>query len=317
MPKVSVIIPVYGVERYIERCAQSLFEQTLDDVEYLFIDDCTPDKSIDILKQVLEKYPHRKNQVIIHRMKSNSGQAHVRKWGIQHASGEYVIHCDSDDWVDINMYSSMYAIALRDNSDVVVCDYNFTDGFSFSQRIKACNTVDKDLYFWDIIYQKTSWSVWNKLVRKEIYDSIESYPQYAMGEDMVLMIQLLCSCKNISYLKKNYYNYYYNPNSIMHSQRREQCRDKYLQLKGNTEVLLQFLRKKYDDKVYKKIEAVLTYNLTIPLFPYIHEKDFLILWKREMLSHYRILFDRKVKKIFKIMYLLIVSKIYPFYKRLK
>ena len=68
MPKVSVIVPVYGVEIYIERCARSLFEQTLDDIEYLFIDDCTPDRSIEILKQVLEDYPQRKTQTIIHRM---------------------------------------------------------------------------------------------------------------------------------------------------------------------------------------------------------------------------------------------------------
>ncbi len=104
MPKVSVIIPVYGVEKYIERCARSLFEQTLDDIEYLFIDDCTPDKSIEMLKQVLEDYPHRKPQVVIHRMEQNSGQAAVRKWGMQNAIGDYVIHCDSDDWVELTMY---------------------------------------------------------------------------------------------------------------------------------------------------------------------------------------------------------------------
>ena len=107
MPKVSVIIPVYGVEKYIERCARSLFEQTLDDIEYLFIDDCTPDRSVEILKQVLDEYPHRKNQVIIHRMEKNSGQAAVRKWGMLNVAGEYVIHCDSDDWVDIYMYEAM------------------------------------------------------------------------------------------------------------------------------------------------------------------------------------------------------------------
>ena len=86
MPKVSIIIPVYGVEKYIERCARSLFEQTLDDIEYLFIDDSTPDRSIDILKRVLENYSHRKSQVNIHRREQNSGQAIVRNWGMQNAT---------------------------------------------------------------------------------------------------------------------------------------------------------------------------------------------------------------------------------------
>ena len=128
MPKVSVIVPVYGVEKYIDRCARSLFEQTLDDIEYLFIDDCTPDRSIDILQQVLDEYPQRKPQVVIHRMEKNSGQAAVRKWGMQNATGEYVIHCDSDDWVDTDMYRAMYEKAKEEEADVVVCDYFVHDG---------------------------------------------------------------------------------------------------------------------------------------------------------------------------------------------
>ena len=83
MPKVSVIIPVYGVEKYIERCARSLFGQTLDDIEYLFIDDCSPDKSVEILEHILLEYPQRRDKVIIHRMEHNSGQAKVREWGMR------------------------------------------------------------------------------------------------------------------------------------------------------------------------------------------------------------------------------------------
>ena len=128
MPKVSIIVPVYGVEKYIERCARSLFEQTLDDIEYLFIDDCTPDKSVEILKRVLEEYPHRKSQVVIHRMEQNSGQAKVREWGMRNATGEYLIHCDSDDWVDMDMYRIMYEEAKRTDADIVMCGYKATDG---------------------------------------------------------------------------------------------------------------------------------------------------------------------------------------------
>lgn len=128
MPKVSVIIPVYRTEKYIERCVRSLFNQTLDEIEYLFIDDCSPDNSIKILNNVLEDYPHRKEQVIIHRMSRNSGQAIVRNWGMQNATGEYVIHCDSDDWVDADMYRAMYDKAVEEHSDVVICDYAITNG---------------------------------------------------------------------------------------------------------------------------------------------------------------------------------------------
>ena len=168
MPKVSVIVPVYGVEKYIERCARSLFEQTLDDIEFLFIDDCTPDRSIEILQQVLEEYPQRKPQVIIHRMEYNSGQAAVRKWGMQNATGEYVIHCDSDDWVDKDMYRAMYEKAMEDEADMVVCDYVVSDSEKILERYIGCVDDNTDNFIMDIFHQKVSWSLWNKLFKKRI-----------------------------------------------------------------------------------------------------------------------------------------------------
>ena len=103
MPKVSVIVPIYKVEPFIERCARSLFEQTLDDIEYIFVNDCTPDKSMEVLSRVLEDYPGRKEQVRIITMPVNSGLPKVRRAGLEVASGDYIIHCDSDDWVDRTM----------------------------------------------------------------------------------------------------------------------------------------------------------------------------------------------------------------------
>ena len=88
MPKVSVIVPVYGVEKYIERCARSLFEQTLDDIEYIFVDDCSPDRSIEILNQVIGEYPGRKDQVQIIHHASNQGLALARQTGLKAATGE-------------------------------------------------------------------------------------------------------------------------------------------------------------------------------------------------------------------------------------
>ena len=132
MPKVSVIIPVYGVEKYIERCARSLFEQTLNDIEYIFVDDCSPDKSIEILEHIVEEYRPRftreKKVVRIERMLTNSGLPAVRKHGIQFSTGEYVIHCDSDDWVHPEMYERLYNYAVTGDYDMVWCDYYRSDG---------------------------------------------------------------------------------------------------------------------------------------------------------------------------------------------
>ena len=122
--KVSVCIPVYGVEKYIGKCARSLFEQTMQDgIEFVFVNDCTPDKSIEILEQVLSEYPHRKEQTKIVHHESNKGLVGARNTGLAHAIGEYIIHCDSDDWVELDMYEKMYNAAKENDADMVYCDY--------------------------------------------------------------------------------------------------------------------------------------------------------------------------------------------------
>ena len=97
-PKVSILVPVYKVENFIDKCANSLFVQKYENIEYIFIDDCTPDDSIFRLQKVIEKYPHCDVHVIKH--KSNQGLSSARNTGVQHAKGEYIMHVDSDDYLD-------------------------------------------------------------------------------------------------------------------------------------------------------------------------------------------------------------------------
>ena len=106
--KVSVCSPVYGVEKYIERCARSLFDQTMkNDIEFIFVDDCTPDRSIEVLEAILSEYPERRSQVKIVRHSHNKGLTGARNTALKEASGEYIIHCDSDDWVDLEAYKTV------------------------------------------------------------------------------------------------------------------------------------------------------------------------------------------------------------------
>ena len=122
--KISVCIPVYGVEKYIERCARSLFEQTLKDgIEFIFVNDCTPDKSIEVLEKVLNEYPHRKDQVKIINHAQNCGLVSARKTSLEHAVGDYIVHCDSDDWCDPNLYEAMYNVAVENDADMVCCSH--------------------------------------------------------------------------------------------------------------------------------------------------------------------------------------------------
>lgn len=213
MPKVSVIIPVYSVEKYIERCARSLFEQTLTDIEYIFVDDCSPDNSINILESVLEVYPNRRSQVKIIRHLENKGLPTARKTGINNSTGDYIIHCDSDDWVETDMYRLMYDEAKRLDADIVMCGYKVTDGQTvFSECYHQ--QIDKTKLISSLLTLHEAWSVWNKMCKRTLYDNDIVYPSLAMGEDMVLTTQLVLKAQRIGVIDKALYNYFYNPNSI-------------------------------------------------------------------------------------------------------
>ena len=239
MPKVSVIIPVYGVEKYIERCSRSLFEQTLDDIEYLFIDDCTPDRSIEILNRVLDEYPQRKNQVKILRHDKNQGLPIARQTGLKVASGEYIAHCDSDDWVDVTMYEKMYNKVIEENADMIICGYNLTDCVDFHRKKRSYKSKSKQQYLGDLFYQKAGWAVWNRLVSRRVYQQDISYPKGNMGEDMVLTIQYVMLCQKISFIDECLYNYFFNPYSITHTQSINSVISKYKQSCENLNILVE------------------------------------------------------------------------------
>lgn len=168
MPKVSVIIPVHNVEAYIERCARSLFGQTLQDVEFIFVDDCSTDKSVAILKKVIEDYPQRKNQIYLKQLKQNSGPSVARNEGLNMASGEYVIFCDSDDWVARNMYEELYTCASTHNADLCYCDFYlvYADGIKRADSVDFVHNKEELLRRY---FVKGSTSLVNKLVKREIY----------------------------------------------------------------------------------------------------------------------------------------------------
>ena len=211
--KVSVCIPVYGVEQYIERCARSLFEQTMrDGIEFIFVNDCTPDKSIEILEQVLSEYPYRKEQTKIIHHKKNGGLVAARKTGLSHASGEYIIHCDSDDWVDLEFYETMYRTAVKNNADVVYAPYISHFGDSISKNMLPPYSNAEDL-LQEILDNRFQWSLINKLFRSSIAKSslINCPDHICHSEDLLRSSQMLSLCK-ISCIADNVFYHYFKGN---------------------------------------------------------------------------------------------------------
>lgn len=277
MPKVSVIIPVYGVEKYIERCARSLFEQTLNDIEFIFIDDCTPDKSIEVLEKVLEEYPNRREQVIIHRMEQNSGQAAVRRWGIKQASGEYIIQCDSDDWVKTDMYEMLYIRAKENKSDIVVCDFILSDGKDTNRVKQDCANSNKEVFFYDVLVKNTSSSIGNKLVKRTLFNNI-IYPLYDMGEDHVILLQVAYNSSKPLKVDESFYYYYNNNNSMTKSLTEEAVIKRFNNSVGNAKVIIEFMhRYNLEVKYQNELTQLLLHKKNL-IRPLIAKKGYYHLW---------------------------------------
>lgn len=315
MPKVSVIIPIYGVEKYIERCARSLLEQTLDDIEYIFINDCTRDSSIEILQNVIQEYPHRKKQIKIENMLTNSGQAAVRKHGIHLATGDYIIQCDSDDWVNPMMYELMYNQAITQKVDIVSCDYIETDGHNHKKICCQFNNEKHDLIS-KLVSQEIAVAVWNKLVRREIYKNANSiiYPTHNMGEDYVISVQLAIKSASFVHIATPLYYYYYNINSISNNTNTNHIINKWLGLNKNILLVSDILKKHNIYEEYKlEIEKTI-YRYKDNIIPYIAlDTKYRKIWLN-MYPNFNFFTERGLKN--KIRYIIIYLGLYPIMRKL-
>lgn len=220
--KVSVIVPIYNVERYIERCARSLMEQTLEGIEFIFVDDCGTDTSVEILIKTLADYPQRAANIILIHNEQNLGLSRTRKKGFETAHGEYLITCDSDDWVEPDAYQKLYDQAVATQADIVVCDYYQEASnsccrswkFSLDHEAKKCLQQIHD-------NRRFSWTVWNQLIRRRIIiEAIQKVHSTTYAEDIYTMIHAYWLANTVAHVAEPLYHYNLcNTQSVM-TQRR-------------------------------------------------------------------------------------------------
>ena len=207
-PLVSVIVPVYGVEHFIGRCAESLMCQTLrEGVEFIFVDDATPDGSMQVLQEVLDRYPERQEQVSILHHEVNQGLPSARNTGLIAARGEYVVHIDGDDFAEPTMLEDLYSAVKKDNADFAWSDYYIT--FGNKKRLlkqPSFETVEDAVR--GMLRGSMKYNVWNKICRRSLYtDNGIAFPDgHAMGEDLT-MIMVVLHARKCVYVGKPLYNY--------------------------------------------------------------------------------------------------------------
>lgn len=205
---VSIIVPVYGVEKYIERCAVSLFEQSYDNIEYIFVNDCTKDRSIEILNSVLERYPIRKTTVKIVKNVSNCGQAAVRNIGVSHCTGSFLMHVDSDDWLDLKVVERCIKLQCKEDADIVLFDRKYYKSNEIETHTVS-KVLDAKSACLEMLERRRDISIWGMLIRKSLYSdhSLSCIPGVNMSEDFQITPRLAYYADKISVMHDAFYNY--------------------------------------------------------------------------------------------------------------
>lgn len=229
-PLISVIVPCFGVEKYLDQCIKSLVSQTIKDIEIILVDDESPDR----VPEMCDEWKHKDKRIkVIH--KSNGGLGMARNTGLEVAEGKFVAFLDSDDFVDSEMYETLYAIATKENADACYCGYSFYDGTNIKNvdegitEYSIFNGRKKvDQFLFSMIGMppesakdtKINMCVWRALYRRDIIQRqhiLFVSERVAASEDVTFHASFLPYAEKVCFTPKHLYRYRYNPHSISHS----------------------------------------------------------------------------------------------------
>ena len=209
--KLSIIVPVYGVEKYIDKCLNSLVKQSLKEIEVIVVNDGTKDNSQKIVDKYVKKYPDKIKSYI----KENGGQGSARNYGLKKASGEYIGYVDSDDFVEKDMYIKLYNKAKENNYDIVVCgNYNVSEDYQNKNIDAFINNYNTDLE--NIFFGKMA--VWNKIYKRDILikNKLE-FKEKVWYEDLAFTLKAIMNSNTFAFIDEPLYDYLIREGSTMNN----------------------------------------------------------------------------------------------------
>lgn len=213
-PKVSILVPIYGTELYIEKCAKSLFRQNYDNIEYVFVNDCTKDNSMELLQQIIYKFPERKSQIKIINHEQNIGLGGTRLTGLNNATGDYVWFVDSDDFVEECTLGELLPY-MRQQFDLITFSYYVEDGESISEFIVPDTSII------NVLSERVTNSIWKNIIKRSIMyeNGILPIAGINFAEDLHLLYRLVYAAKKRVTISGHLYYHYntYNLGSMMHN----------------------------------------------------------------------------------------------------
>ncbi len=272
-PKISVIVSVYNTEKYIEKCLDSLLNQTYSNIEIVVINDCSTDGSLKILKKYAKKYD---NMILIEN-KENKGLSYSRNVGLEKATGKYIGYIDSDDYVDSTYYEQMMKAIKKEKSEIAIADMKivYEDG-SFPDYVsKGCNGEVNTL---NIIKNGLAASACNKLFKREIIEKYK-FSEGKLNEDLAVILPSIVAAKKISYVENNNYYYVQHTGSIQNSR----FSDRRFDIFYGVELTLKRIK---GCKNYAKISQAIIYEQLIVLLIYVIPKEKNLIRRHHILKKY-------------------------------
>ena len=245
MPKVSVIVPVYNVEKYVGKCLDTLVHQTLEDIEIIVVNDGATDNSKYIIEEYVKEHPGK----IVYLEKTNGGLSDARNYGLKYAKADYVAFLDSDDYVELDMYEKLYNKAVMENSDMVECD--------FIWEYPTKKVIDTG-----IVYDSKSEMIkygrvvaWNKLIKRSIIEKSKViYPKGLRYEDVEFFYKMVPYYDKVSFVKEPLVHYIQRTSSISNNQN-EKTKDIFI-------ILDNVINYYKDNGIFEKYEKELEYTYT-------------------------------------------------------
>ncbi len=231
-PLVSVLVPIYGVENFIERCARSLFNQTYKNLEYIFVDDSSPDKSIQILRCIMDQYPEREKKIKIIRHERNRGLGAARNTAVENSNGQFVVVVDSDDWLCNDAIELLVNKHLETNADLVRGAF-FMDFATNSEVVKFKQYPNSKEYCLACLSKLIPINIWGQLIRRDLYVNYDIHVKEGcnMGEDFQVTPLLAYYSTTVAWVDTPLYHYdCSNISSYTHRQKESNMRQILLSL---------------------------------------------------------------------------------------
>ena len=207
--RISLIVPIYGVEKYIAKFAESALDQTYQDLQFIFVNDGTKDRSMEILRELISsRYTHLQSRIVIID-KENGGLPSARKAGLDVAEGEYVLFADSDDWMETDAVEKVMAKADETHADIIYFDLIKEYGNRTSyKREREYTGATKDDFIVNIFNYKSFGYTVTKCFKRRLYtENVIYFPKLGMHEDIYLMSQIIFHAKSLVHIPEALYHY--------------------------------------------------------------------------------------------------------------